>query len=225
MPIGPAITGQDRAVATSGFPRDYEVVVDPEYPPDGDWRVPVFAFDPTGRPAADGVARHGTAVAVLVRPADGGEWLATFPAGESTAVGVHSTPSPEHLCVLAGGSAHLVRATAPAAGAPVVQELVEQVALSVDPPLLLLVGDLGLTALGPHGLAWRAEDWWALEDIRVHRADADGVRCTGTAWDDSPVEFVLDPVTGRSIEEPSVPPWRPPPDQPSPAPRRRWWRR
>ena len=213
-------------MATSGFPRDYEVVVHPEYPPDGKWRVPAFAFDRTGRPAADGVARHGTAVAVLVRPAGGGDWLATFPGGATGAVEVHPTPSPEHVCVVAGGDAHLVRVTAPEAGAPMVVEYVEQVTLSVEPPLLLLVGDLGLVALGPDGLAWRAEEWWALEHIRVQRADEDGIRCAGRAWDGSPVEFLVDPDDGRLVEAPPWPPWTPPAVGEQDPPRRtRRWRR
>lgn len=209
--------------ATTGFPHDYAVVIDPELPPAGSWACPFAAYDRNGVAAPDGMARWGAGLQMLVQPASGPEWVATFPPGDAGPDAVFATPSPGHACALARGTAHLVAVGEPAAVAPVLLDRVHQVTFSIDPALLLLVSDHGLAAVGPDGLAWRAEGWLGLDDVRVRAAETLAIRCTGTGWDDSEVEFVLDPGTGRLVVEPPAPPWADPRRVERPG--HDWWRR
>lgn len=206
-----------------GFGSAYEIEADPEFPANGTWSCPLFAYDRDGRVRPEFVSRWGAPRIVRVQPANGAEWVGMFPAGGLGGIsGVFATPSPERLCVLVDGLAYLVRADAPGDGAVIAHDQVEQVFPAVDPPLLLLVRGIDIVALGADGVAWRSPRL-AVDDLRVLSVDPDSIRCTGDLLSEERASLIIDPTTGQVASGPRLegPPW----NSPDVRPRRRWWRR
>lgn len=176
----------------TGLP--YEVEVNPEFPPDGEWRCPVFEFNHDGGLDGGFTSRWG---ATVVRVAATTEWVGLFPAsGPGGVDDVFATPDPGRLCVVAEGLAYLVRVAAPAEGAVVAQVGVQQV-VSVEDRLLLLVSESDIVALGADGVAWRSPRL-AWSGLSVVRAGAEAVHCTGYRGE-QPCEVVVDPATGGLV--------------------------
>jgi hypothetical protein len=195
----------------AGFAPSYEVDLDPEFPADGRWPSPVYAFDREGRVQSEVVSRWGAPRIVRVRPASSPEWVGMFPAGGLGGVsGVFATPSPRRLCVVVDGEAYVVRVDAPADGAVVAHDTVEQVVPVAAPPLLLLVRGIDMVALGSDGVAWRSPRL-AVDDLRVVSADEVGIRCVGELLAGGPSSLVVDPRTGQVRSGPRLegPPWNP----------------
>ncbi|MFI9813220.1 hypothetical protein [Saccharothrix variisporea] len=177
----------------------YAVEVDPEFPPDGDWGCPVFEFGHDGG-LGGFTSRWG---ATVVRVTAATEWVGLFPGEWPDGVDdVFATPDPGRLCVVAGGSAFVVRVDSPGEGAVVAQDRVHQV-VPVGDRLVLLVSEVDVVALGPDGVAWRSGRL-AGDGLRVVRADPDAVHCVGNFHylGEDPQEFVLDPATGRVVAGP-----------------------
>jgi len=81
-----------------GFAPTYEIESDPEFPADGAWPCPVFAFDRDGRVGPEFVSRWGAPRIVRVLPAASSEWVGMFPSGGLSGVsGVFATPSSERV--------------------------------------------------------------------------------------------------------------------------------
>jgi hypothetical protein len=201
------VRGIDRAC----FQPAYEVTVDPEFPADGEWPNPVYAFDREGHVQSDFVSRWGAPRIVQVQATDSPEWVGMFPAGGLGGVsGVYATPSPRSLCVLVDGEAYVVRVDAPAEGAVVVHDQVEQVLPVAEPPLLLLVRGFDMVALGSDGVAWRSPRL-AVDGLRVVAVDEEGIRCTGDFVTGEPASIVVNPATGEVTAGPRLdgPPWNP----------------
>jgi len=175
---------------------EYTYEIGPEFPANGEWPCPVFAFDHDGRVVDDFVSRWGAPVVVRVRPAETVEWVGQFPSGGLGGVSdVFAGPAPKQMCVVVDGLAFLVDVAAPA-GTIVAHDQVRQVAPVVGAPLLLLVGWVDIVAIGPEGVAWRSPRL-ALDGLRVLDARADGIRCQADTMEDSPETFVVDPATGE----------------------------
>jgi hypothetical protein len=211
------------------FEPAYEVEVDPEFPADGRWASPVFAYDRDGRAQSDPVSRWGVPRVIRVRPVDSPEWVGMFPCsglgglgGLGGVSGILATPSPGHLCVLADGEAFIVGVDAPGEGAVPLHVPVKQVASAMSPPLLLLVSDIDVVAVGAHGVAWRSPRL-AVDDLRVVDVSTAGIRCTGDVFSEEEVSILVDPASGRVTSGPRLEgaPWEPGTSQL----RRRWWRR
>lgn len=193
----------------AGFEPPYEVDVDPEFPGDGRWRSPLYAFDREGRVESALVSRWGAPRIVQVWPASSPEWVGMFPAGGLGGVtGVFATPSPQRLCVVVDGHAYVVRVDAPGDGAVVAHDTVEQVVPVAAPPLLLLVRGIDIVALGRDGVAWHSPRL-AVDDLRVVGVDGVGIRCTGDLLTGGPSSLVVDPMTGQVRSGPRLdgPPW------------------
>lgn len=62
--------------------------------------------------------------------------------------------------------------------------------------LILLITQSDMTAVGPHGVAWRSGSL-ASADLKVVAIDDRGIVCTGYAGDELPSEFVVDPARGK----------------------------
>jgi hypothetical protein len=134
----------------------YDVEVDPEFPGDGLWSSPVYAFDRDGQVQSDFVSRWGAPIIVHVQPEDSPSWVGMFPAGGLGGVsGVHATPSPRHLCVVVDGWAYLVRVDAPDEGAVIAHDAVERIVPMAEPPLLLLISSIDAVTLGRDGVEGR----------------------------------------------------------------------
>jgi hypothetical protein len=179
---------------TFGFKTSYSVEVDPEFPGDGAWDVPVHRFRRDGSLSDEFESRWGTPVVVRVGT-EGGAWVGMFESGGLGGVtGVFACPGPNHLCVLVDGVAYLVITASPSAGAVIAHDQVWQVVGVETPALLLLVRSIDIVALGAEGIAWRTPRL-VVDDLRVERSSSAGIVCTGDNIGGT-LTIELDPTTG-----------------------------
>lgn len=178
------------------FSPEFEVVVDPEFPGDGDWGAPTFAFGRDGELLAEPESRWGTPTVLEIDPSSSPRWVGTFAAGGLGRCRVTcATPSPTQLCVVVDGLAYLVRVDRPEVGAGIAHDQVEQVVPVSGLPLLLLVRFIDIVAVGRQGVAWRT-DRLAVDDLAVVSAGPDSIVCSGEHFDGGPSTIELDPHTG-----------------------------
>ena len=184
------------------FQPAYAAEVDPEFPGDGDWGVPVFGFDRDGRVIEAMESRWGAPLVVRVTPESAHGWVGTFASGGAGAGGVtgaFACPSTTDLCAVVDGQAYVVGVDRPAHGAVVPHPQVEQVVPVEGVDILLLVF-IDIVALGPTGIAWRTPRL-CLEGLRVRHADRDGIICScdnsAAGWGRG--EIVLDPTSGVQV--------------------------
>jgi hypothetical protein len=181
------------------FSPAYRVKVDPEFPGDGDWRLPVFGFDRDGRVVRKFESRWGVPLIVRVTATQAG-WVGMFAAGGLGGVrGVFAAPSRAVLCAVVDGLAYLVDVEAPANGAVIAHDQVRQVVPVPGRDLLLLVRMIDIVALGPEGIAWRSTRL-AVDDLRVVQATADAIVCSAWMLEDKAEELTLNPSTGAILE-------------------------
>lgn len=140
------------------------------------------------------------AMYVLVKPGEGGQFLATCARGfadESLPTGVWSCPRPQDICLVSGGYACIVDAGAPEMAFLVPQRPVTAIVAAPEHGLLLFAGFHHIVAYGRNGVAWESSrlTWEGLTMGHV-----DGGKLHGTGWDmmaDKDVPFVLDLKTGE----------------------------
>lgn len=192
-----------------GFDPAYQVEVDPEFPPDGDWRCPVFGFGSDGRVRREVTFRWGAPLVVHVMPTFSPEWIGVFPAdGLGGMSSVFAGPGPTQMCAIAAGQAYLVRVDVPDSDAVMAHNNVNQAIPVPGASLLLLAGYTDIVAIGPDGVKWRTQRL-AADGLRITEASADGIHCAIDALDGSPASIIVDPAngsvrTGPRLEEP---PW------------------
>jgi hypothetical protein len=161
-----------------GFDPGYEVTLDPEFPGDGNWGCPTFAYGRDGRLRDEFGSRWGTPMVIEVSSVDA-HWVGMFAAGGLGGVrGVFACPSPEACCILADGLAYLVDVWAPEAGAVIAHDQVVQVLPVAGARLLLLVRFIDIVAIGQDGVVW-ATPRLVVDDLRVEMATADSIVCSG----------------------------------------------
>jgi hypothetical protein len=139
------------------------------------------------------------ALEVVVRPAAGREFLATFALGfadPAVPTGVWACPNPDWLCAVAGGYAYLVNTANPKEWTQVAYRPVLTVTALAALQLLLFGGHHSLVAYGPDGEAWETGrlSWEGIQILAVA-----GDRLTGQGWDlmtDREFEFQVDLRTG-----------------------------
>ena len=154
----------------------------------------------------DALARG--ALLLGVRPAAGGEFLATCARGFADPrmpTGVLPCPDPRELCALAGGYAYLIDTTAPERSTHLPLRPVVEVIAHADPALLIFVGFQALAAWGADGLAWQSGRL-SYEGIRVMKTER--AELHGLGWDmhtDREIPFTVDLRTGRHIGSPFPP--------------------
>jgi hypothetical protein len=179
-----------------GFDPAWSVEFEPEFLGDGDWRCPVFGFNLDGRLVEPFESRWGTPIVVSVEPSVGDRWVGMFAAGSMRGLrGVFACPDPRDLGVVCEGAAYLVDAFAPTAGARVLHGPVGQVTRVSGLDLVLLVGFVEVTAIGPNGIAWRTPRL-AIDDLHVVRADQQAIVCTCDNLEGTET-LELDPITGK----------------------------
>ncbi len=153
---------------------------DRSFPPS--WRADVLPSPPLIAPARqfvypqqiageeDALARG--ALRVLVQPASGGSFLATFALGFTSPglpSGIWTCPRPQDLCAVAGGYAYLIDTADPNRAHLLEMRPVTELLPLPDHALLVFAGLDRLAAWGPDGLAWR-----------TGRLSWEGLRLTGT---------------------------------------------
>ena len=172
------VTSADRSVEFFDFEHDYEVVVDPEFPGDGDWRCEVFGFGRGGEIEEPFHSVWGAPLVVEVSPSARDRWVGQYASGGLGGIsGVYACPSTSQLCVVVDGEAYLTDVNNPRAGSIVVHDQVGQVLGVEGRSLLLLVRFIDIVALGPQGIAWKSKRL-AVDDLRVVRAIGDTIECT-----------------------------------------------
>jgi hypothetical protein len=147
----------------------------------------------------DALARG--AVNVIVRPASGGSYLLTAALGfkdPSMPTGVFGCPTPQDICILAGGYAYVGRVGEPGQVTLVEMKPVIQVLECVGESMLVFVGFTAVMGWGVDGKAWETQrlSW---EGLRLTAVEAGVLR--GFGWDlmkDVEVEFAVNLQTGEA---------------------------
>ncbi len=142
--------------------------------------------------------RSGTYLRVAPRQAVA--WVGFFSKGfdsDKVAHAVFSCPDADSLCVVAGGYGYVVNTTDPAQWLQLEQRPITETRVVADKKLLLFVGFLKITALGPSGLLWTTErlSW---DGVTISHIEGDTLH--GMAWDaisDKEVPFTVDLQTGK----------------------------
>jgi hypothetical protein len=175
------------------FPKNFDVKVLTSPPPVHP--VEMFYHYPVELEEGD---RSG--VYVRVAPVNGPAWFGFFASGfDSPQVmnAVCSCPSPESVCVVAGGYAYMVKIKNPQQWFRVEQRPVVELRTVTEPQLILFEGFTSITAVGPEGVAWTTErlSWEGLRVMQIR-----GNLLYGFGWDalkDKEVPFEVDLLTGK----------------------------
>lgn len=176
----------------------FRVAVDPEFPGDGDWRCPTYAFDRDGTVRVDPDTTWGAPTVLDVTPNEEDRWIGFFSSGGLGGLsGVFATPDAVAVCVVVDGLAYLVDVTAPQGGAPTISWQTAQVVPMTDPRLLLIVSDLNIVALGVDGVAWQTQRL-AVDDLRVVKTAPGRILCTLDNLGGS-ATIELDATTGEQV--------------------------
>jgi len=138
----------------------------------------------------DALARG--ALLLMVKPADGGQYLVTCALGfrdPTMPTGVFGCPDPDQICAVAGGYAYLASAADPGQCVQVGMKPVVEVHPAIGAGLLLFVGFHTIQAWGQHGVIWETGrlSW---EGVRV--TSVTDTEAVGMGWDlrgDVEVEF------------------------------------
>jgi hypothetical protein len=139
------------------------------------------------------------ALQLMVRPANGGTFLATCALGftnPTMPTGVFACPKANEMCAVAGGYAYVIDTERPEHCTHITLKPVVEVRELVPQGLLLFVGFHSITAWGRDGLAWESGrlSW---EGVRI--ASIGGDTLQGFGWNlmtDQEVAFSLDLLTG-----------------------------
>jgi len=183
---------------------NYEYVVGPEFPPDGSWGCDLYAFDRDGKTVSEFVARWGAPTIVRVAPVNGPEWVGMYAAGGlGPYSGVFATPSPNVVCVVAGGLAYLTNVERPGDGTVIANDGVVQAMAAREHDLLLLATFVDFVAVGADGARWRSHRL-IVDDLRMTRVVENGIECTGDLLDREPSTFVVDLRTGAVVSGPRL---------------------
>jgi hypothetical protein len=191
-----AATVDDRYEAF--FDATFTAQPSPEFPGNGRWGVPVFAYDRSGAVASQPNERWGAPFVIAIQPLGQPRWVGIFSTGGLGGVrSAFACPRASDLCVVVDGLAYLLDVGKPALGALVVADQVRQVVAEVKPPRLFLATWTGIAALGPEGLAWR-ESRIALDGLQI-LATSPYLLCRVDDLKGGTDQVRLDPATGRSL--------------------------
>ena len=140
------------------------------------------------------------ALQLMVRPANGGTFLATCALGftdPAMPTGVFACPDAVQMCAVAGGYAYVIDTAQPEYSTHIALKPVVQVRRLVAQELLLFDGFHSIVAWGRNGLAWESArlSW---EGVRITSIDGDVLH--GVGWNlltDREVAFSVDLLTGK----------------------------
>jgi hypothetical protein len=146
----------------------------------------------------DALARG--ALQLLVRPAGGGNFLATCALGftdPAMPTAVFPCPNPSEICAVTGGYAYIIDTAQPEHCTHLALKPVVEVRPLAGLELLLFVGFHSIVAWGRNGPAWESArlSW---EGVRITSIEGDVLH--GTGWNlitDREVAFSLDLLTGK----------------------------
>jgi len=174
------------------------------------WKVEILKRPPLIAPARQFIypqqiageedALSRGALQLMVRPAEGGIFLATCALGftdPAMPTGVFACPDPSEMCAVAGGYAYVIDTAQPERCTHIALKPVVEVRTLVAQGLLLFVGFHSMMAWGSAGIAWESGrlSW---EGVRITSIDDDVLH--GIGWNlltDREVAFLVDLLTGQ----------------------------
>ena len=142
------------------------------------------------------------ALEVMVRPAAGAPFLATFALGFADAAapsGIWSCPNPDELCAVAGGYAYIVDTRDPERFTHLEFRPVLEVRAAPEQNLLLFCSSYSVLSWGAQGLKWKSPRL-SSEGLRITEMREDVLH--GFGWDlmtDREIPFALDLNTGQLL--------------------------
>lgn len=174
------------------------------------WNVEVLEKPPLIAPARQFIYPEQVeevergALELLIKPAEGGAFLATCALGfadPKAPSGVWSCPDPGWLCAISGGYAYLIDTRQPQRWSMVPYRPVLHVLALPEQALLLFAGHHSIMAWGTNGQTWQSErlSW---EGIEITEIAGDTLR--GLGWDlltDKNVPFAIDLKTGECVQD------------------------
>jgi len=180
------------------FDAGYSALPSPEFPGDGRWQQPVYAYDRNGAVASRPNERWGPPFVIEIQPLDRPPWVGMFSAGGLGGLrSAFACPRISDLCVVVDGLAYVVDVDNPALGALVPADQVRQVVAEAQPPRLFVATGTGIAALGPEGLVWR-EPRIAVDGLHIH-ATSPYLVCSVDALNGGTDQIRLDPATGALL--------------------------
>lgn len=180
------------------FPHSYEVEELGELPGTGKLAEPLIFFPPPKlRPEHEGLW-------LKVRAASGRAWIGVFAFGEpssSTFSRVISSPDSSRFCVVAKGSAYIVKSDEPEDWEQIPVIPVLDVRRIPEERLLVFSDFIRLAAYGSNGLFWQSPRvcWDGLKIASVTRETIEGTGYDPTNSITHESRFVVDLKTGRSL--------------------------
>jgi hypothetical protein len=141
-----------------------------------------------------GLGSEGLVVEITT---DARRWIGNFQRGDGRYNAVYGTPSPAHVCVIAGGTGYYVSTINPNEFEIVAAYPIQDAREIVGLDLLVFADYTNLVAYGPKGLCWRTKQvsW---DGVKIDRADEQAI--VGRAWDatkQGEVGFLVDARTGE----------------------------
>jgi|SRR6267143_1655569 len=110
---------------------------------------------------------------IRVRSHTGVEWVGQFFSGPGELSGLFCGPSPNHLCVVAGGLGYLVEVTQPLSFEIVRARPIKELRRVPGASILVFVDYTNVVAYSPEGLIWTvenlADDGLTIDDITSKR--------------------------------------------------------
>jgi hypothetical protein len=185
------------------------MILDPGFP--RSWEAEILDKRPLILPSRHFTYPHQAeevergALEVLIRPAGGSPFLATFALGFAEPLlpsGLWTCPAPNDICAVAGGYAYIVDTLAPVTSIHLPFRPVLEVRPLPRHNLLLLAGHTALLAWGSNGEAWQTPRLSA-EGLRL--TEIRGALLYGFGWDlltDRELPFTVDLRTGACFHPP-----------------------
>ena len=187
-----------RVFELDGFDPAYHCVVDPEFPPTGQWKLPVVAYSIEGTRVEHFRSRWGPPLIVKVEPDALSGWVGFFESGGFGGIdGAFATPNPSALCVVAGGAPYVIDVQDPSACWVPRLLPVTAVVSSPEANILILADFIRLAGIGGTGTRWES-DRLCLDGLNVHEVVGSEIHCEGDHLE-GPESFVVDARTGKRI--------------------------
>lgn len=181
----------------NSFGASYAVEVDPEFPGDGNWDIPLYCYTQEGR-LTDNPEPLGTPTVLRITCQSGLTWVAKFQdRGIGGVSGVYHCPSADDLIVAIHGVTFLVATPEPERGAEPLLCCTQQVFPMPGEALLLLADFHTIVVVGTSGVVWRSGRL-VLDDLWIDRVSNGRVFCHGYDLEGS-CNFEVDQTTGERI--------------------------
>jgi hypothetical protein len=184
-----------------GFPHNYSVEVDPEFPGDGEWNCDTIGITANGLPTEFLNSQWGTPLVLRIIPNMGDEWVLSVSGGNGlTRVrGIFATPRPDEFLAVVDGAGLVVRVDDPTSTHSLGLMVTQVFGATTPEPVLLVSEAVLVVAMDSGGIRWRtSRQCW--DDLTIERIEGNEVYCSGEFMPRAP--FVLDLRSGQRLSGP-----------------------